>query len=392
VLALDGKSGQVLWHVGARNQVVGSPVFKDITNDDTDDVFIGGRSAVLYCIDGNSGKMIWEFLPSNDSLDIYNDTTVLNFYNPQFIPDVSGDGVDELLVAYGGFIKAKPNDLNRPTGYLMIVNTVTGDEIIRAAVPDRRETYMSPVIYDFNGDGILEIIFGTGGETIDGHLYKVAMTSLLKGNISDAIELDSGGGKGFIAPVVLADVTSDEIPDILVNSVNGRAICLDGSTNKKLWEVSMGDGFEIYTSPGPGNFNGDQTPDFFISFGKGLWPKIENSVNVAIDGKSGNIFFQETLGTFQYASPIVIDITGDGMDDVLFSLNIPSIKESKMASIPYLENRLMVFDIHNKMPFVFDKPKLGTNLGSTPLMADLDHDGKLDVIYCYSTDASDSSS
>jgi hypothetical protein len=138
VLALDGKSGQLLWHVGARNQVVGSPVFTDINLDGTPDVFIGGRSAILYCIDGKSGRMIWEFLPSYDSLDIYNDTTVLNFYNPQFIPDVSGDGVDELLVAYGGFIKAKPNDHDRPTGYLMIVNSVSGHEIIRAPMPDRK--------------------------------------------------------------------------------------------------------------------------------------------------------------------------------------------------------------------------------------------------------------
>lgn len=42
VIAFDGKDGSVLWKVKERNQVVGSAVFKDITQDGIPDVFIGG--------------------------------------------------------------------------------------------------------------------------------------------------------------------------------------------------------------------------------------------------------------------------------------------------------------------------------------------------------------
>lgn len=40
VLALDGRDGTILWKVPARNQVVGSAICQDITNDGIDDIFI----------------------------------------------------------------------------------------------------------------------------------------------------------------------------------------------------------------------------------------------------------------------------------------------------------------------------------------------------------------
>src|SRR6187402_116827 len=63
IIALDGRDGKLLWKVAARNQVVGSPVFMDINQDGVPEVFIGGRSALLYCINGVSGDVVWEYLP-----------------------------------------------------------------------------------------------------------------------------------------------------------------------------------------------------------------------------------------------------------------------------------------------------------------------------------------
>ena len=62
VLALDGKTGEVLWKVSARDQMFGSATLKDITDDGIPDVFINGRSADLIAIDGKSGEVIWRFL------------------------------------------------------------------------------------------------------------------------------------------------------------------------------------------------------------------------------------------------------------------------------------------------------------------------------------------
>src|SRR6478752_3487526 len=46
IMALDGKDGTLLWKVGGRNQVVGSPTLMDINGDGIPEIFIGGRSAL----------------------------------------------------------------------------------------------------------------------------------------------------------------------------------------------------------------------------------------------------------------------------------------------------------------------------------------------------------
>jgi len=55
VLALDGKTGELLWNVSARDQIFGSATLADITGDGIPDVFINGRSAELIAINGKSG-------------------------------------------------------------------------------------------------------------------------------------------------------------------------------------------------------------------------------------------------------------------------------------------------------------------------------------------------
>lgn len=392
ILALDGKNGSILWRVEARNQVVGSADFMDITGDDVPEVFIGGRSALLYCVNGKNGDVIWEYMPDRAGLDIYNDTTVLNFYNPQFIQDINDDGIRDLLVSFGGFIKAKPHEVDRPYGYLLIINSVTGEVLKQAKMPDNREIYMSPVVFDFLNDGHPDIIYGTGGETVMGRLYSVSLEDIMNEDLSRSIVLDSGTGKGFIAPPVLADITGDEVKDIIVNSVNGRVIAIDGKLKSKLWEVSIGDGFEIYTMPAPGNFSGDdEVPDFFVSMGHGVWPEINYSINIVVNGSTGKTIYRDSSGTFQYASPVVYDMTGDGFDDVLFPLNTYAMSNNAGgASFKYLQNELIVFDIHKKHRTRMGLPRLGTNLGSTPLITDLDKDGRIDVLYAYSWDATSS--
>lgn len=62
VFALDGKTGEMLWKVSAKDQIFGSATLKDITYDGIPDVFINGRSAELIAINGKSGEIIWRFI------------------------------------------------------------------------------------------------------------------------------------------------------------------------------------------------------------------------------------------------------------------------------------------------------------------------------------------
>jgi len=55
-------------------------------------------------------------------------------------------------------------------------------------MPDRAETYCSPVIYRCK-NGTEVVVFGTGGETHAGHLYAIQLAILYKGRIGEAIQL-----------------------------------------------------------------------------------------------------------------------------------------------------------------------------------------------------------
>ncbi len=387
VIALDGKDGSILWTTPARNQVVGSAVFQDITQDGIPDIYIGGRSAILFALDGSNGQIIWEYLTDNDSLDYYNDPNILNFYSPQLIPDINKDGVADLLTAYGGFIKATTKDLDRPPGALMVFCGQTGTILAKAFVPDGKETYCSPIVHSFNNDGQLEVIFGTGGEYIDGGLFRVPLKDIINEDISNATLLASGNGKGFIAPPLIIDVDLDGIKDVVVNSVDGRLIAINGLTNSLLWKMQLEDTYDTYTMPAPGNFVGnDNIPDFFSSFGKGPWPNTEYTVHTLVNGKNGQLVFVDTLGTFQYASPVVIDLTDDGKEDILLAINSKVKSNIAGSNMEFLGNDLVIYSGGQGTPLLLSKTKLGTNLGSTPLLTDLDNDKNLDIITAYMED------
>jgi outer membrane protein assembly factor BamB len=387
ITAIDGANGSLLWSVPAHNQIVGSPVFQDINKDGVQDIFIGGRSAIFMALDGKTGDKIWEFLPYDAQIDYVNDTTILNFFNPQFIHDVDEDGFLDLITAYGGFVKAQHGDENRPAGLLMILSGKTGKTLTKTRMPDGKETYLSPIVYDF-GQGA-EVVFGSGGEDIKGNLYRIPLAELLNG--SDTIHptaILSGGEKGFIAPPVLADVNEDNIKDIVVCTVDGRLVAISGSDNDILWTAKPGGEFDTYTMPGPGFFTGDdQIPDFFASFGKGAWPTTEYTVHLLVDGKTGQVVFKDTLGTFQYASPLIADFTKDGKDDVLLAINTRTTQDVLGDPTEFYANGLYVYPGGQGPVQQAFLSHLGSNLGSTPLLDDLDGDGHIDIVTAYMSDA-----
>ncbi len=386
VTAVDGNNGEVLWKAEGHNQMVGSAIFQDITGDDVEDVFIGGRSAMLFALEGTTGKKLWEFAPYDPTRSYVNDTTVLNFFNPQWINDVDQDGTDDLLTAYGGFVKAERGNADRPAGYLLIISGKTGKTIAKARMPDGKETYMSPLVHDF-GQGA-EVIFGTGGEDINGGLYRVKLGQVLEEDLSKAVKILDGAAKGFIAPPVLADISKDGIKDVIICTVDGRLVSIDGSNNQVIWTAIPGGDFDTYTMPGPGFFTGDDDiPDFFASFGKGPWPDTEYTLHLLVDGKNGEVVFSDTLGTFQYASPLVADFTNDGRQDVLLAINYKTQQDVLGDMTDFYANGLYVYPGGQGKALQAFQPLLGSNLGSTPLLTDLDHDGYIDIITAYMGDA-----
>jgi PQQ-like domain len=376
IVALDGSTGAMLWRISGRNQIVGSAVFIDVNKDNIPDVIIGGRSAELKAIDGKSGAIIWEFLKTDDAF-APKVAGWYNFFSPQLIPDQSNDTMPDLLISNGGDGTAVPTDLKRPAGKLMVINSATGKIIAQATMPDGKETYMSPVII-YHRDKQPFVYFGTGGETIGGHLYKATLENVMKQDLSEAIVLAESLKKGFVAPPLLVDITHDSIPDVIVNAVEGKMMAIDGNTDLLLWEVGIPYA-EAYTSPAPGFFNADSTLDFFVNYAIGSWPNFLRAVQVAVDGKTGKIILQYETGTFSYASPLTVDLNHDGFSEALLSINYDFTHDGKYESQPW--NKVVVFDVHHKMQYPLADSSQSINWASTPWIGDLDKNGRMDIVY-----------
>ncbi len=382
IFALDGKSGKMLWHVKARDQIFGSAALMDITGDGIDDVFLNGRSSELKAINGATGKVIWAFDTVLYSLN--KTKRWFNFYNPQFIHDVDNDGFKDILISNGGDIWVAPHDPNRATGRLVVLSSKTGKLLADADMPDGREIYMS-ISIDFNEANPLssKLIFGTGGETIRGNVYVATLDMVLKGNLSKATLLDSSLTKGFVAPPAWVDLNKDKQKDIVVAAVDGRLMTYDGLTNKKLWQTTL-EGTEAYSSMAIGQFNKDDIPDFFITFAQGVWPDLSWTKQAMINGKNGQIEYLDSLGYYQTSSPVVVDLTGDGVEEVILSVDyqvLDSIGRKSFFTTLYAID----FTQKNALPIIEGLP--GHNVSSTPWVGDMDNDGFLDIVYCQGTNS-----
>lgn len=96
--------------------------------------------------------------------------------------------------------------------------------------------------------------------------------------------------------------------------------------------------------------------------------------------------FPDSVGFFQYASPIVYDLTKNGIDEVII-VNNDAKKVVEGMDLALYSNEVLVLDVRKKEFQVLLGHYKGSNLGSTPLITDLDNDGYIDIIYSFMEDA-----
>lgn len=375
IVAIDGKTGEKLWNVKSRDQIYTSALLQDIDNDSVKDIFIAGRNVSLFAISGKTGKVIWEFWPSDNKY--WKESGYYNFYTTQWLEDQNKDGYKDLLVANGGDATIKPNDKKRPQGKLMIISGKDGKIINESLIPHQRETYYAPHIHNNYGAKKTAIIFASGGENIDGNLWEVPLKSLKKNKMANAEILMSDTVKGFIVNSVLADITGDNKLDLVNARINGRISAIDGISHKLLWEHYF-PGHECYVAPTVGNFTGDETPDIFTMIAEGSFPGYKNFIQIMIDGKTGEIVHRKSNGTYQFASGVAVDYNNDGTDEILFLKNTVDMETYATT------NQIEILDFKNDTSFTIGAIRNGACFSSTPSIIDIDHDGKKELVFVYS--------
>ncbi len=382
VLALDGNTGELLWQQETHDQVYASATLYDITGDGVQDIIIGGRSPYLRALNGKTGEEIWAYQYQYES-DPVLQYARFNFQNSVMVPDQNNDGLQDLLIVNGGNSKAKPDtEENRFPGVLMILDAKTGNILAADTMPDGKESYMPPLYFSQPDTQEQTILFGTGGETISGNLYMAKLSDLMNKNLSNATIIATENGHGFIAPPVIVDISQDGYYDIVAISHSSTIFAVSGKDQQLLWQQHI-DGTESSNSFAVGYFNEDDVPDLFTFVNRGKWPANTGSMQIMLDGKTGQIDYEDSMGCTGFSSPVVYDLNNDGYDEAIISINEFDCSGGFTQNAPSkIQNKLIAIDFRKGSTNTIDQTQKFKNIFSTPWLGDLDQDGYLDIVHC----------
>lgn len=352
VLAVDGPTNRVLWQVPHPGDAFTTAQVADLNGDRVLDVVMGGREAAFRAYSGSDGKQLWQV----DGSAVAKTPQPYSFFTPAFVRDVNGDGVQELVVGYGGD-DLKLSSQPRSAGYIALISGKDGKVLASHRTPDGSETYCAVIAYD-RRDGQQWVIFGTGGETFGGSAYRVPVSAFIDGSFAQRTEpLLPLGRKGVMAPAILLDINGDGEQDIVISTFDGRLAAINGATGKAIWQEERADE-ESYHPPAVMRVAPDRRPGLFISRGLGTFPRYRGSVHRLHDAANGRVLYEYQNTLFPGGAPIVVDLDGDGIDEpFFFSVRYPNGVGARIHLVQTASSSLITHD-------------LPTNYWTTPAIAD----------------------
>jgi len=344
----------------------------DINNDGIPEVIIFSGYDAIYIINGENGSLLLKY-----------DLHVLPRYPA--IADINNDEILEIIIGYkyggssGGILVLLSN--------LNVLWEFKGDE-----------WFHIPAVADVNKDGSLDIIIGSEN-------YVYVFNS--NGEMIWRFPLESF----IVSCPVLGNFDSDDFLEIVVCTRNGYVYLLDDD-GKKLWEFKTG-GIWL-SSPAVGDIDEDGRLEIVIGSldnylyvinddGTLLWKfctngdtrnpilgDVDNDEELEIivgtmnftytnlyvlNGKDGTLLWNFTTGGSIPFSPLLADMNDDGfLDVIVYSMGGGGIK-----SFNRLHDEILVLDGRNGSVLLNISFE---DVVSTPVLADLDGDKKLEMVLC----------
>jgi hypothetical protein len=349
--------------------VAGGIAIGDVDGDGFPDIVVpfkftdltgtGGRGGVrAYKRDGT---LIWERLTFTDQR---ND----GVYSTPAIGNV--DGVPGNEVVFGSF------DMR-----VYVVHGTDGTDLPGWPKFVRDTVWSSPALADLNGDGKPEVIIGVDTH-LEGPPYNTPDGGALHVYEWDGTELAGFPqyiDQAMMSSPAIGDIDGDGNPEIVV----GGGSYYTGAVGKKVyayhcdgtpvtgWPVSVDN--QVFNSPALADIDGNGKLDVVISDAdptgaSGLPPHV-----YAIRG-DGTLIFKVVAKSFFRTSPnadtpIVADVTGDGLPEVLVSVN------TEIAVLSRTGVQLTDDGSHDGRESYYTPTAV-----SSAVVTDLDNDGLLDVV------------
>jgi outer membrane protein assembly factor BamB len=363
LVALSGVDGRELWRVEVADEVYSSACLIPIDDDGVPDLVFGRRRTYggLAAVSGATGERLWGIRGSNPDLEVPD----LHFNTPVPAPDVDGDGHPEVLALQGG-----GEDQSRRAALLWLLSGATGEALAVVPMPDGNESYFVPCVEQVSDDPpAWRVLVGTGGETLPGNLISLDYPSL-----TERWRMPSEK-KGFVAGGLLHDFDGDGDREAIVSGFNGTTWCLRSDTGAEVWKLAHRR-TETYVTPTLGRFDDDDVLDVVSGYSEGRWPVYRTRTMVQwISGATGEVLHQWDRGVQTSSSPVVFDLDGDGLDEVLLVNNL-SFQTNKAA----VDCQLDLFGGGPGKPLLMSRRFHGYS-AATPWLGDLDHDGVLDLVF-----------